>query len=349
MEKIQLTWVAVGLILAAVAVATFVFVGHPWNGPEIGVVLDRGAKPIAGGSGIFPDAECGIVNCHGLEIMCGSGAPEICTMEYQVGDNCRKYAKCGIIDGQCQQTPNPEFAECASCVSKCSADFKNDQASLFECDGKCSQIEISKGTNSAEISHRRSIIESLYPKFKDFESQASFAGTRVKAVIDGNDYYFAYITLGSGVPVVAATCFKVDSEYKLYYIGDLTDSSIAGDENYNDVDPVECEGVKITLSSVVNSDNEAVCADCGQGGWEKMDYNCSGTINNKESFKKCLENFDWFKGQADVDITKISEGYIEIGSMETLESPAANTIKVMIYRQWAVDGVGNLYLLGQLG
>lgn len=163
MKKIQLTWFIVILILAAVAVVTFIFWDNSWTGSEKGIVLDGNHEP-------------------------------------------------PIVDSV---------------------------------------------SDNVEISRRRDIIESFYPKLKDFENQESFTGQRVKTVIDGNDYYFAYITEGSGVPIAAATCFKVDSEYKLYYIGDLADSSAAAGENYNDVDPLECEGVKIPLSSTTDSGNEA--------------------------------------------------------------------------------------------
>ncbi len=37
---------------------------------------------------------CGIENCHGLEIKCGSNVPNFCTEVYEIGDKCRKYAKC---------------------------------------------------------------------------------------------------------------------------------------------------------------------------------------------------------------------------------------------------------------
>lgn len=351
MKNLQLSWVVVILTLAAVVVAVFLALSNDsWDGPEKGVVMDN-VSPRIDEIGSSSDNACGITNCHGLDIVCGSDIPDACTMEYRIGDNCRQYAECGVVVGRCQQITSPEFTICKSCVAKCLREFPDDNMAMFECESKCSQIgrgDISD-PDAAEILRRRSIIESLYPKFKNFENRDNFAGARVKTAVNGSDYYFAYITEGSGVPIVAATCFRVDADYKLYYIGDLGDSGIAGNGVYTDVDPVGCEGVKIPLSPGIISANEATCTDCGQGGWEKMDYRCGSAITSKESFKICLENFDWYKGQANIDIGQISDGYIEIGSMEILNSPAAKALKVMIYRQWAVDGKGNLYLLGQLG
>ena len=89
----------------------------------------------------------------------------------------------------------------------------------------------------------RSAIESAYPEFKDFENQESFAGQSVKSEIDESDYYFAYIVLGSGLPIAEATCFRVDRSGRVFMIGvfpDLLDS-YAG---YRDIDPRNCRGIK---------------------------------------------------------------------------------------------------------
>jgi hypothetical protein len=89
----------------------------------------------------------------------------------------------------------------------------------------------------------RSAIESAYPEFKDFENQGSFAGQSVKSEIDEVDYYFAYIVLGSGLPIVEATCFRVDRAGRVFEIGVFPDpvDSYAG---YRDVDPRNCRGIK---------------------------------------------------------------------------------------------------------
>ena len=93
------------------------------------------------------------------------------------------------------------------------------------------------------ISRKRSQIEAAYPEFKDFENQKSFAGQSVNFLIESDDHYFAYLVLGSGVPVVKATCFRVDHLMRVYKIGEFPDplDSYAG---YHDVNPKNCHGIK---------------------------------------------------------------------------------------------------------
>lgn len=81
--------------------------------------------------------KCGIENCHGLDITCGSNVPEMCTMSYMIGDKCRQYASCEKKDGRCQLADSPKFESCKSCVEKCKSEFNNDPGKLFTCEGKC--------------------------------------------------------------------------------------------------------------------------------------------------------------------------------------------------------------------
>jgi hypothetical protein len=81
--------------------------------------------------------KCVRENCHGLEIKCGTNRPDICTAIYQLGDKCLKYAKCGEVEGKCQQITNKLFDECKSCVEKCLQNFKNDAVQMFDCENKC--------------------------------------------------------------------------------------------------------------------------------------------------------------------------------------------------------------------
>ena len=80
---------------------------------------------------------CGIENCHGLEIVCGSKPAQICTEIYMLGDRCRQYAQCSLENGVCQQTENPQFTACKNCVEKCSEKYEKDQIKLFECESHC--------------------------------------------------------------------------------------------------------------------------------------------------------------------------------------------------------------------
>lgn len=89
----------------------------------------------------------------------------------------------------------------------------------------------------------RNAIEYKFPEFKDFENQESFAGNSLKFEIEKNEYYYAYIIHGSGLPIAKATCFKVDSKLNVIKIGEFPDiyDSYSG---YRDVSPLNCKGIK---------------------------------------------------------------------------------------------------------
>jgi len=77
--------------------------------------------------------ECGIENCHGMDIQCGSNVPDGCTEEYLMGDGCRQYARCEIIDGTCQLAESEEFETCKSCVEDC----MNSPGDPSDCESSC--------------------------------------------------------------------------------------------------------------------------------------------------------------------------------------------------------------------
>ncbi|MCS7092710.1 MAG: hypothetical protein NZM26_05195 [Patescibacteria group bacterium] len=79
---------------------------------------------------------CGIANCHGLDIECGKPA-EVCTMVYQLGDKCRQFARCAVMNGKCQHIENDEFKTCKACVEKCQIDFAESVEEAFECESRC--------------------------------------------------------------------------------------------------------------------------------------------------------------------------------------------------------------------
>jgi hypothetical protein len=81
-------------------------------------------------------SQCGVANCHGLDIECGTPV-QMCTEMYQLGDKCRQYAKCGVVSGTCQQIESPEFTACKSCALKCENDNPNDPDKAFVCESKC--------------------------------------------------------------------------------------------------------------------------------------------------------------------------------------------------------------------
>ncbi|MEI7603805.1 MAG: hypothetical protein WCJ19_02190 [bacterium] len=89
---------------------------------------------------IVLDASCGVENCHGLDIQCGSNTNNMCTSMYQVGDICRQYAQCGLDNGSCQQIQNSNFTQCKTCVQNCLALNPSDSVKQIECEGKCNLV-----------------------------------------------------------------------------------------------------------------------------------------------------------------------------------------------------------------
>lgn len=80
---------------------------------------------------------CGIENCHGLDIVCGSNPAEMCTEMYQLGDRCRQFAKCGVVNGSCRQIEDTQFTACKICVETCERKFPNDPEQAFMCENGC--------------------------------------------------------------------------------------------------------------------------------------------------------------------------------------------------------------------
>ncbi|MFH1729833.1 MAG: hypothetical protein ABIA04_15580 [Pseudomonadota bacterium] len=71
------------------------------------------------GDGDGNTESCGIENCHGTDITCGSNVATVCTEIYMQGDGCRQYASCEIVDGECTLVKEDEFDTCVSCVDDC--------------------------------------------------------------------------------------------------------------------------------------------------------------------------------------------------------------------------------------
>ena len=121
------------IIYIIVGAAVFLAVFFVWRSTVL-VAPDQtnsATPPVSG--------ECGIENCHGLDIVCGPNPAEMCTMIYQLGDKCRQFARCGVIDGVCQQIENPQFTACKSCVQQCEQDFPSDPVKAFECESACGE------------------------------------------------------------------------------------------------------------------------------------------------------------------------------------------------------------------
>ncbi len=100
-------------------------------------VQERPGEPIK----LLPQisGKCGIESCHGLDISCGPNIPEVCSMMYAAGDNCRQFVSCRLTNGQCKLEKSPRFDSCKSCVEKCEQDFQGDQVKFFECESECAE------------------------------------------------------------------------------------------------------------------------------------------------------------------------------------------------------------------
>ncbi len=88
--------------------------------------------------------QCGIENCHGVDITCGEHVAEVCTMMYALGDFCRAYASCAVVDGQCRLVENPLFVECRACVKQCELDHPDDSPAASYCESRCREALPSK-------------------------------------------------------------------------------------------------------------------------------------------------------------------------------------------------------------
>lgn len=89
-------------------------------------------------NGYAKDAQrCGIENCHGINIVCGPHVPEACTQTYALGDFCRAYAHCEVLEGKCTLKQDPAFETCTACVRKCTDAHPNDPVGVFNCEAKC--------------------------------------------------------------------------------------------------------------------------------------------------------------------------------------------------------------------
>ena len=80
---------------------------------------------------------CGFTSCHGLDLACGPNAPQMCTMEYRIGDKCRQHASCDTSGGSCTLVTGPKFTACKSCVEKCQVAAGPDNLAAFSCEEKC--------------------------------------------------------------------------------------------------------------------------------------------------------------------------------------------------------------------
>jgi hypothetical protein len=87
-----------------------------------------------GSNGSENSSQCVVTNCHGAEVTCGFGEPIFCTEIYTLGDQCRAYASCELMSGECVSQKAPKYEECVSCIKTCET-LPSTEA--FTCDEKC--------------------------------------------------------------------------------------------------------------------------------------------------------------------------------------------------------------------
>jgi hypothetical protein len=83
------------------------------------------------------EQKCGIEQCHGLELTCGSNVPDACTEIYQLGDFCRQYfSGCEVVDGDCAKVSNASadllFSKCKFYIEHC--EKISDPIKAFQCE-----------------------------------------------------------------------------------------------------------------------------------------------------------------------------------------------------------------------
>jgi hypothetical protein len=104
----------------------------------IGVVLVLLSAALVFAKTMSNKPVCGIENCHGLTISCGPNVPEACTAMYALGDFCREFAQCQVVDGSCQFVPSTRFQSCKGCVEDCQK--SKDPLRAFECEHQCREL-----------------------------------------------------------------------------------------------------------------------------------------------------------------------------------------------------------------
>lgn len=118
-------------------------IGNGWYEPDLGddVVGDFSPRTCrVSDASITPSVRCELETCHGLNLVCGSNPPQVCTEMYEIGDKCHQYAQCEVREGECTFVDNLKFSQCKQCVESCVAEFKNDPAGLFDCESNCEEF-----------------------------------------------------------------------------------------------------------------------------------------------------------------------------------------------------------------
>lgn len=127
-------FVGIGIAVASTFFVVFVpKIGTTNNPPAV----DSGDDSVQGTP--TPSDNCQITSCHGLDITCGMQGPQMCTMEYRLGDFCREFASCQTVQGECQFVETEQFKSCKSCVESCT---QEDPLDAFACEDLCRKVSM---------------------------------------------------------------------------------------------------------------------------------------------------------------------------------------------------------------
>lgn len=109
----------IAYVIFIAAIVVLVFLVYPRDPP----------KPIV----------CGMENCHGLSLVCGANPVQNCDMVYSFGDNCRRFAKCMVVNQTCMISVENRFGECINCINECAKLLNSDYLKAMECEYRCTQ------------------------------------------------------------------------------------------------------------------------------------------------------------------------------------------------------------------
>lgn len=102
--------------------------------------------------------------------------------------------------------------------------------------------------NAEVVAVKKSALLRAHPELVGFEQSDTMAGHEVRVAQQGSDHYFAYLVLGSGVPIAQATCFRVDHALRVFTVGLYPDPTDVA-SSYTDVDPMTCQGRSLAPNS----------------------------------------------------------------------------------------------------
>ena len=88
--------------------------------------------------------------------------------------------------------------------------------------------------------------------------------------------------------------------------------------------------------------------DVGASGWE-VSSSCSSKVESREAAVACFSSKKWIGVDREVIRKELVEGYVELGGETVLSKPGGKALKVYVFRRWAVDEAGIIYLHGELG